>query len=44
MGPLTAYEISALPPQDFKAPRDWIDATDREEWDRRIPPWANWIF
>ncbi|MFM8444621.1 MAG: hypothetical protein ACKN9W_14945 [Methylococcus sp.] len=29
-------EISALPPHDFKALRDWIDANDREERDRRI--------
>lgn len=29
-------EISALPPHDFRAPRDWIDAKDWEEWDRRI--------
>jgi len=29
-------EISALPPHDFRAPRDWIDAKDWEAWDRRI--------
>ncbi len=29
-------EISSLPPHDFKALRDWIDAKDWEEWDRRI--------